>query len=97
MATAAAAVISKARRDVVSHFMQANAVSPDSASTWVPDRPLQQRMLTRFLNRGVIVETDKDTYYLDVPEYDRWRRSMRRRVAFSLLAVSIIGAAVAAL
>jgi hypothetical protein len=97
MATAAAAVISKARRDVVSHFMQANAVGPDSASTWIPDRPLQQRMLTRFVNSGVIVETGKDTYYLDVPEYDRWRRSMRKRAAFALLVVAIAGVAAAAL
>ena len=45
MASAAAAVVAKARRDVISHFMQANAVSRDSAATWVPNRPLQQRML----------------------------------------------------
>ena len=97
MATAAAAVVAKARRDVVSHFMQANAVSADSASTWIPDRPLQQRALARFIHRGVIVETSKDTYYLDVPEYDRWSRSRRRRLVFAVLAVSLIGAAVATL
>jgi hypothetical protein len=94
MATAAAAVVAKARRDVVSHFMQANAVSAD---IWIPDRPLQQRALARFIHRGVIVETGKDTYYLDVPEYDRWSRSRRRRLAFAVLAVSLIGAAVATL
>jgi hypothetical protein len=97
MATAAAAVVAKARRDVISHFMQANAVSADSASAWIPDRPLQQRALSRFIDRGVIVETGKDKYYLDLPEYDRWRRSVRRRAAFALLAVTIIGAAVATL
>jgi len=96
MATAAA-VVAKARNDVISHFMQANAVSRDSASQWIPDRPLQRRMLDRFLDRGVIVETGKDTYYLDVPEYDRWRRSMRRRMALVVLAASIAGAVVAAL
>lgn len=96
MASAAAAVVAKARRDVISHFMQANAVTRDSASTWIPDRPLQQRMLERFLDRGVIVETGKDTYYLDLPEYDRWRRSMRRRLAFVVLGVSIAAAVLAA-
>jgi hypothetical protein len=96
MASAAAAVVAKARRDVISHFMQANAVSRDSAATWVPNRPLQQRMLERFLDRGVIVETGKDTYYLDLPEYDRWRRSMRRRLAFVVLGVSIAAAVLAA-
>ena len=97
MASAAAAVVAKARRDVISHFMQANAVSRDSAATWVPNRPLQQRMLERFLDRGVIVETGKDTYYLDLPEYDRWRRSMRKRLAFVVLGVSIAAAVLAAL
>ena len=97
MASAAAAVIAKARRDVISHFMQANAVSAQSAATWIPDRPLQQRMLARFVDRGVIVETGKDSYFLDLPEYDRWRRSMRKRMVFALLAVSVIGAVVAAL
>jgi hypothetical protein len=97
MATAAAAVVARARRDVISHFMQANSVSAETASTWVPDRPLQQRALGRFIERGVIVETGKDTYYLDLPEYDRWRRSMRKRSAFALLAVALIGAAVAVL
>jgi hypothetical protein len=96
MASAAAAVVAKARRDVISHFMQANAVSRDSAATWVPNRPLQQRMLERFLDRGVIVETGKDTYYLDLPEYDRWRRSIRRRLAFVVLGVSIAAAVLAA-
>ena len=96
MASAAAAVVAKARRDVISHFMQANAVSRDSAATWVPNRPLQQRMLERFLDRGVIVETGKDTYYLDLPEYDRWRRSMRKRLAFVVLGVSVAAAVLAA-
>jgi hypothetical protein len=53
-------------------------------------------MLERFLDRGVIVETGKDTYYLDLPEYDRWRRSIRRRLAFVVLGVSIAAAVLAA-
>lgn len=97
MATAAAAVVAKARRDVISHFMQANAVSAETASTWIPDRPLQERALGRFIDRGVIVKTGKDTYYLALPEYDAWQRSRRRRAALALLAVTLIGAAVAAL
>lgn len=97
MATAAAAVVARARRDVISHFMQANAVSAESASTWIPDRPLQERALGRFVDRGVIVETGKDTYYLDLPRYDAWQRSSRRSAALALLAVAVIGAAVAAL
>jgi hypothetical protein len=61
--------------------MSNNAVSRDSAVYFVPDRPLQRRMLARLIRRGVIVETAPDRYYLDVPAYDRWRRGLRQRVA----------------
>ncbi|HWI88608.1 MAG TPA: hypothetical protein VNS11_05155 [Sphingomicrobium sp.] len=97
MATAAGAMVAKARRDVVSHFMQSNSVGPESAARWVPDRGIQRRVLSRLVDRGVIVETGTDTYFLDLPAYDRWRRSVRKRAAFALLAVAIIGGAVAAL
>ena len=96
MATAAA-VVAKARRDVVSHFMQQNAVSPAQALQWVPDRRIRRRALARFVRQGVIIETGQDTYFLDVPAYDRWRRSTRKRVAMALAGVAAVGALLAAL
>lgn len=96
MASAAAAVVAKARRDVVSHFMQQNAVNASGAVTWVPERRIKRRALERLVRQGVIVETGKDTFYLDVPAYDRWRRSARKRVAIALAGVAAVGAAVAA-
>ena len=83
MATAAAAV-GVAMRRVTSHLMSNNAVSPDSAVYFVPDRRLQRRVLGRLIRRGVVVETASDTYYLDVPAYDEWRRGLRRRIALIL-------------
>ena len=80
MATAAAAV-GIAMRRVTSHLMTNNAVSADTAVYFVPDRGIQRRMLARLVSRGVIVETARDRYYLDIPAYDRWRRGLRRRVA----------------
>lgn len=91
MATAAAAVGAAIRR-VVSHFMGANAVSPESAIYFVPDRHIQRRMLARLVRRGVIVETKPDTYYVDIPRYDRWRRSMRGRAALMIGGVVLLGA-----
>jgi hypothetical protein len=96
MATAAAAVVAKARRDVISHFMERNAVSAAGAVRWVPDRHIKRRMLARLVRRGVIVETAEDTYYLDVPAYDRWRRGMRKRAALLMGGVAAIGAILAA-
>jgi hypothetical protein len=97
MATAAAAVVARARREVISHFMQENAVDSATASRWIPDRALQQRMLARFVRRGVVVETAPDTYYLDLPAYDDWKRTVRKRAAFALLGVLLVGGALAAL
>lgn len=97
MATAAAAVVAKARRDVISHFMQLNSVRADSAVRWTPDRDVQRRVLARLLRQGVLVETAENTYYVDMPAYDRWRRSSRRRVAMLLAGAAAIGAALAAL
>jgi len=93
VATAAAAVVAKARPDVISHFMQSRAVDSGSAWRWVPDRPVQRRVLARLVRQGVLVETSADTYFLDLPAYDDWKRTLRRRIA--LLAGS--AAAVAAL
>jgi len=53
-------------------------------------------VLARLVRRGVIVETAPDTYYLDVPAYDEWRRTRRRRVAFAMGGVAVV-AAIAAL
>lgn len=89
MATAAVAV---AIRRVISHLMSNNAVSPESAVTFVPDRHLQRRLLARLVRRGVIVETGPDRYYLDVPAYDEWRTRMRRRAAFLIGGVAIAAA-----
>ena len=96
MATAAAAVGAAIRR-VVSHLMSANAVSPDSAIYFVPDRRLQGRVLQRLIRRGVIVETKPDTYYLDIPVYDRWRRTMRGRAALAIGGVVLLSALAAVL
>lgn len=94
MATAAA-VVARARRHVASHFMQRNAVNGDAAVSWVPDRRIQRRMLARFVNRGVIVETAPDTYYLDLAAYDDWQRSVRKRAGLAVVAVALVGAAAA--
>lgn len=93
MATTAAVVVAKARGDVLSHFMQAQAVDPGSAVRWVPERGIQRRQLGRLVRQGVLVETAADTHYLDLPAYDDWKRTRRRRIG--LLAGA--GAAIAAL
>jgi len=94
MATAAVAV---AMRKVVSYLMSNNAVSPETAVHFIPERHLQRRMLARLIRRDVIVETGPDRYYLDVPAYDAWRRGLRRRMALLMGGVAAALAGVALL
>ena len=54
MATAAAAVVAKARRDVISHFMSRDAVSADKAVPYQPDRRIRRKMFERFQDAGVL-------------------------------------------
>ena len=95
MATTAAAVMAKARRDVVSHFRGANAVSPASAIPYEPGRRIGQRQFERLCDSGVIRAADDGRYWVDVPRYDKWSRVRRRRVGLAVRAVALIGAVAA--
>lgn len=79
MATTAAAVVAKARRDVISHFMSRDAVSADKAVPYQPDRRIRRRMFERFQDAGVLKPGRKGGHYLDVPVWDEYSRKRRRR------------------
>ena len=98
MATAAAAVVAKARRTVISHFMSANAVAPDSAIAFASDRRIERRIFDRFVAAKVLLPTADGRYYLDVPAWDAYSKSRRRRVGMLLGGLAVAaGAAVALL
>ncbi|KQN19346.1 hypothetical protein ASE86_12680 [Sphingomonas sp. Leaf33] len=94
MATTAAAVVAKARRDVMSHFLSRDAVSPEKAVPYQPDRRIRRRMFEQFQRAGV-VKAGESGWYVDVPVWDEYSRRRRRR-AGALIGGSIaIGAALA--
>ena len=95
MATTAAAVMAKARREVVSHFMAANAVSAESAVSYEPGRHIRQQQFERMCDAGVLRATGDGRYWIDAPRYDEWSRSRRRRVGLAVGAVALIGAVIA--
>ena len=95
MATTAAAVMAKARRDVVSHFMAANAVSADSAVAYEPGRNIRQRQFERLCDSGVIRAAGDGKYWIDVARYDEWSRSRRKRVGIAVGTLAAIGAVLA--
>src|SRR5690349_11180925 len=95
MTTAAAAVIAKARRDIVSHFMTADAISRDKAVGYEPDRRVRRRQFERMVDAGVLHEAEPGRYWIDVPRFDEWSRSRRKRIGIAVIGASLAAAAIA--
>lgn len=93
----AAAVVARARRKVISFFMAQNAISPDRAVAFVTNRPIERRMLDRFVAAKVLVPVGDDRFYVDVPAWDTYERRRRRRVGLFMGALAAAGAAAVAL
>ena len=93
----AAAVVARARRNVISHFMSCNAVSAEKAVSFTPRRAIERRMLDRYVRAGVIVPVAKGGYYVDVPSYDAQNGARRQRIGLVMTALALVGGAVVAL
>jgi len=91
---AAAAIVARARRNVISHFMSCNAVSAERAVPFTPTRRIERRTLDRYVRAGVIVPTATSGYYIDVPSYDAHIKDRRRNVGFGLAALALVGGAI---
>jgi hypothetical protein len=87
MATAAAAAIAQARRDIQHHIFSHDAVRPDRAVSFGPDRIIQQRQFERMRSRGIIREASPGLFWLDVVAYDIDLRQRFARVRLVLLAM----------
>jgi hypothetical protein len=94
MATAAAAAVAKARRDIQHHFFSHDAVRPDRAVAFEANRRIEERQFERMRSRGIIREARPGLYWLDVVAYDIDLRQRFTRVRWVLL-VMVIGLAVA--
>ena len=90
MATAAAAAIAKARRDIQHHFFRHDAVRPDRAVPFEADRMIQRRQFERMRARGIIREAGPGRFWLDVVAYDIDLRRRHSRVALVLLIMVVI-------
>ena len=90
MATAAAALVARARREIQHHFFSHDAVRPDRAVPFDPGNGIERRQFDLLLRRGVIRETDGGKYWLDVVAYDVDLRERHRRVKTALLVIIAI-------
>ncbi|OYQ28267.1 hypothetical protein CHU93_09125 [Sandarakinorhabdus cyanobacteriorum] len=84
MATAAAAVVAKARRDIQHHFFAADAVRPDRAVPFAPAGGIESRQFEAMRARGIILAEGSDRYWLDVVAYDADLQQRYRRVRIIL-------------
>ena len=94
MATGAAAVIAKARRDIQHHFFSHDAVRPDRAVSFEADRMIEERQFERMRSRGIIREAESGRYWLDVVAYDidlRQRHAIVRTVLLVMVIALAIG------
>jgi hypothetical protein len=90
MATAAAALVARARREIQHHFFSNDAVRPDRAVAFDPGNGIERRQFERMRQRGIIREERPGTYWLDVVAYDVDLRARHRRVKTALLIIIAI-------
>lgn len=92
-AGAAAGAQARARKRLISHFMTQNAVSADKAIAYAPDRGMERRLLERLIEKGVLHQGKAGSYWLDIPAFDTWTKSRRRRAGAMIGAAVALGAA----
>ena len=86
MATAAAAIAARARREVEQLFMDNNAFSPERAVEFAPPTPIKQRFLEQMIGEGVVHEVEPGRYWFDLPAY---KEMQRQRLAWSLRVLAV--------
>jgi hypothetical protein len=90
MATAAAALVARARREIQHHFFSHDAVRPDRAVAFDPGNGIERRQFERMVGRGIIHQTGAGDYWLDVVAYDVDLRARHRRVKALLVIIAIL-------
>ncbi len=95
MASAAAALAARARREIQHQFFAADAVRPDRAIAFAPANHFEERQFTRLRDRDIVREEMSGRYWLDLPAYDTYLRERHARLRGALLTVVVLLAALA--
>jgi hypothetical protein len=86
MATAAAAMSARARREIQHRFFAADAVRPDRAIGFEPANGFERRQFERLRDRDIVREVS-GRYWLDLPAYDDLLQQRHKRVRTALVVV----------
>lgn len=81
MATAAAAMAARARREVEELFFDNDAFSPERAVEFEPKIPIQRRYIEQLIAEGCVHEVEPGRYWLDLPAY---KERQRQRLVWSM-------------
>src|SRR6478735_3354545 len=95
MASAAAALAARARREIQHQFFAADAVRADRAIAFSPANGFEERQFARLRARDIVREDMAERYWLDLPAYDTYLRERHARVRTALIAVLALFAAFA--
>jgi hypothetical protein len=96
MATAVAAIMTRARREVDQLFFDNDAFSPDRAVEFEARMPVQQRYIDRLIAEGIVHESSQGRYWMDLRAYQQSRRERMRWglwiLGFAIVVVAVVSA-----
>jgi hypothetical protein len=95
LASAAAAMAARARREIQHRFFSADAVRPDRAIAFEPANGFERRQFERLRDRDIVREVS-GRFWLDLPAYDDLirERDARLRVALVVILLLLVGWAI---
>ena len=89
MATAVAALMAKARREIEDKFFDNNAFGADRAVEIEPRVPVQQRFLDQLMAENIVHQVGPNRYWLDLKAYEKMRRA-RMIAAFWIIGLFLV-------
>ena len=89
-AAGAAAVVARARRRLIEGLKGQGAISPESAAPVPTPKAIDQRMLSRLLRDGLVVQDGPERYHLDMPRLAEAEATGRRLARTALIFVSAV-------
>ena len=81
MATTAAAVVARARREVLELFFDKEAFSPERAVDFEPRMDVQRRYLEQLIAEGIVHEMEPGRYWFEMEAY---REQQRQKLAWTM-------------
>lgn len=76
-----AEIAQKSRSDVVAHFLDADATTPEDALTFQPQRHAERRALAYLIGKGIVQLTPDGQHWIDRAAAEAWKRETTTRTA----------------